>query len=309
MEFPITNSSDACDIEQLQQALVDQGFDIAVDGVLGPKTAAAIQAFQSANALKVDGVVGLAAWGKLTASAPAALGRTTLSVTPRHMPVPGAGPFAGFDTFCYPGDAAMKTWKESSPYSFVGYYLEAPCHPDDAWMGKRARIESLGWDIVVIYVGRQSQGPCSGVLPDRTKGLAEAHDALTKTASEGFAPQTIVYLDVEPMDHVPQAQIEYVNGWLSQFSAARFLPGIFCHVKNANQLKGAITDFPAEQVAFWVSGGGHFVAGTSRPANSGVAFARIWQGTFNQTRSFGGVAIQIDENVADATAPSVPTAT
>jgi peptidoglycan hydrolase-like protein with peptidoglycan-binding domain len=298
MEFPITSSSDASDIEQLQRALADRGFDVAVDGVLGSRTTAAIRAFQSANALTVDGVVGPATWGRLTASMPPA--------TP--TPAPGAGAFAGFDTFAYPGDAAMQTWKQASPYSFVGYYLEAPCHPNTAWMGKRGTIESLGWGIVVIYAGRQSQGPCSGVPPDRPTGVADAHDALAKTASEGFAPQTIVYLDVEPMDHVPQAQIEYVNGWLSQFSGAQFLPGIYCHVKNANQLKGGFTDFPSEQVAFWVSGGGHFDAGTSRPANSGIVFARIWQGTFNQTRTFGGIAIQIDENVADTPTPSVPLA-
>jgi hypothetical protein len=327
MTFPITSSSDASDIEQLQQALIDGGFGIAVDGVFGPKTTAAIKAFQAANALTVDGVVGLATWGKLTASAPPApsthasradstpappatstpAGHSTPPVTP--TPALGAGPLAGFDTFCYPGDAAMKTWKESSPYSFVGYYLRSLCHPDDAWMGRRAKIQSLGWDIVLIYVGRQSQGPCSEVPPDRAKGLADAHDALAKTASEGFTPQTIIYLDVEPMDHIPQAQIEYVNGWLSQFSGAQFLPGIYCHVKNANPLKGAITDFPSEQVAFWVSGIGHLVAGTSRPANSGVAFARIWQGTFDETKTFGGVSIQIDENVADTMAPSVPPAT
>jgi phosphoenolpyruvate synthase/pyruvate phosphate dikinase len=136
----------------------------------------------------------------------------------------------------------------------------------ESWMGKRAGIEILGWGIVVVYVGHQSQGPGSGVAPDRATGVTDAQDALAKTASEGFTPQTIVYLEVEPMDHVPQAKIEYVNGWLSQFSTAQFLPGIYCHVKNANQLKGAIKDFPSEQVAFWVSGGGHFVAGTSRPA-------------------------------------------
>jgi len=136
------------------------------------------------------------------------------------------------------------------------------------------------------------------VPPDQPTGIADAQDALAKTASEGFAPQSIVYLDVEPMDQIPQAQIDYVNGWLSQFSGAGFLPGIYCHVKNANALKGAITGFPTGQIAFWVSGSGHFDPATSRPADSGIGFARIWQGTFNQTRTFGGVTLQIDENVA-----------
>jgi len=82
------------------------------------------------------------------------------------------------------------------------------------------------------------------VPPDGATGVTDAQDALAKMASEGFAPQTIVYLDVEPMDRIPPAQIDYVNGWLSQFSAAPFQPGIYCHVRNATSLKGAITGFP-----------------------------------------------------------------
>lgn len=305
MKFPVTSSSDPGDIRQLQQALTDRGFDVAVDGVLGQNTTAAIKAFQSANLdqnghrLTVDGIVGPATFASLMAS--------THPAPP--APSPGAGPFAGFDTSGYPGDPAMQTWKQSSPYRFVGYYLAAPCHSDDGWMGKRAGLESLGWGIVVIYVGRQSQGPCKSVTPTRDLGVTHGQDALQKTASEGFAPGTIVYLDVEPMDHIPQAQIDYVNGWLSQFSDAGFLPGIYCHIKNANALKGAITDFPAGQIAFWVSGSGHFDAGTSQPADSGIGFAHIWQGTFNMAKTFGGVTIQIDENVADTPTPSAPPAT
>ncbi len=296
MTFPISGSSDMSDIQQLQQALANRGFDVAVDGLLGPQTIAAVKAFQSQNIdqngrpLTVDGIVGPATWASLTALAPA----------PSPSPSATPGPFAGFDTSVYPGDAAMQAWKQSGPYSFVGYYLKAPCHLSASWMGKRSRLESLQWGIVVVYVGRQSQGPCSSVPPDRATGVTDAQDALRKTASEGFAPQTIVYLDVEPMDHVPPAQLDYLQGWLSQFSGAQFLPGIYCHRKNANDLRQAAnTEFPADQIAFWISRSGALVPGVSRPADSGIAYARIWQGTFNQTRSFGGFEIQIDENVAD----------
>jgi hypothetical protein len=285
MKFPITSSSVKSDIEQLQQALADQGFDITVDGVLGPLTTAAVVEFQTDSGLTADGIVGPVTWAKLTV------------VEAAVEAVAEAGPIAGFDTFAYPGDSAMETWKKSSPYRFVGYYLKAPCHSNDTWTGKRAKIVSLGWNIVVIYVGRQSQGPCSSVPPDNPTGVKHGQDALAKTAAEGFAPQTIIYLDVEPMDHIPQAQIDYVNGWLSQFSGASFLPGIYCHIKNASALKGAISTFPADRVAFWVSGSGHFDAGTSRPADSSIGFARMWQGTFNQTKTFGGVTLEIDENV------------
>ena len=34
----------------------------------------------------------------------------------------------GFDTGSYPGDAAINTWAAKSPYRFVGFYFDAPCH-------------------------------------------------------------------------------------------------------------------------------------------------------------------------------------
>jgi len=47
-----------------------------------------------------------------------------------------AGPHLGFDTFAYPGDDAMQAWLTADkPYSWVGYYLSAPCHTDDSWEG------------------------------------------------------------------------------------------------------------------------------------------------------------------------------
>lgn len=55
-------------IQELQQALKDEGFDPGpVDGDLGPRTREAIRAFQKANGLTVDGIVGSATLGALRA--------------------------------------------------------------------------------------------------------------------------------------------------------------------------------------------------------------------------------------------------
>ena len=65
--------------------------------------------------------------------------------------------YPGFDTSLYPGDAAMSAWtKPASPYEWVGYYLQAPCHRDLSWMGKRATLTSMGWGLAVLYVGQQT---------------------------------------------------------------------------------------------------------------------------------------------------------
>ena len=74
-----------------------------------------------------------------------------------------AGPHLGFDTFAYPGDDAMKAWLTADkPYSWVGYYLSAPCHNDDSWEGKRETLADMGWGMAVIYVGQQTWGRTPG---------------------------------------------------------------------------------------------------------------------------------------------------
>ena len=69
----------------------------------------------------------------------------------------------GFDTGVYPGDAALRAWKEGgAPYEWAGYYLPSPCHPDQSWSGKRETLASLGYGTAVLYVGQQTWGRTPG---------------------------------------------------------------------------------------------------------------------------------------------------
>jgi murein DD-endopeptidase MepM/ murein hydrolase activator NlpD len=52
------DSTRGVDVRALQDALNAQGFDLEVDGILGPSTGAAIGAFQHISGLAVDGIVG-----------------------------------------------------------------------------------------------------------------------------------------------------------------------------------------------------------------------------------------------------------
>jgi peptidoglycan hydrolase-like protein with peptidoglycan-binding domain len=55
------------DKKALQTALnaSGMGFKLKVDGVVGPKTKAALEAFQAAHGLVVDGIAGPVTWGHL----------------------------------------------------------------------------------------------------------------------------------------------------------------------------------------------------------------------------------------------------
>jgi Domain of unknown function (DUF1906) len=87
------------------------------------------------------------------ADVPAAIGdaveRAASNVSESHL---------GFDTNIYPGDKAMAAWKNAGEYEWVGYYLKAPCHSDNSWLGTRERLVNQGWGLAVIYVGQQTWG-------------------------------------------------------------------------------------------------------------------------------------------------------
>ena len=68
-------------VKTLQEKLNAKGFDSGnVDGIFGAKTYAAVTAFQKANGLGVDGIVGKLTWGKLYGVSPAMPVETTTVV-------------------------------------------------------------------------------------------------------------------------------------------------------------------------------------------------------------------------------------
>lgn len=54
-------------VRKLQSVLNEHGYDLAVDGIFGEKTKAAVRDYQQKNALKLDGIAGKETWGSLLA--------------------------------------------------------------------------------------------------------------------------------------------------------------------------------------------------------------------------------------------------
>ncbi len=155
---------------------------------------------------------------------------------------PPAPIFAGFDISKYPGEQKMTVWKASSPYCFVGYYLQAPCHHSASWMGQRETLAKIGWNLLPVYVGQQAAGvsPCSSGILTAAQGNTDGQDAAAKMTSEGFAPATYIYLDVERIDVFPSAWTDYVKAWTTQVDASGFGVGVYCHRHNASAVKAAV---------------------------------------------------------------------
>ena len=66
LPFPIVRRGDRVfPVRPLQRLLCERGHHVAVDGDFGPRTEAAVRAFQSAHGLAADGIVGPATWSRL----------------------------------------------------------------------------------------------------------------------------------------------------------------------------------------------------------------------------------------------------
>ena len=248
-----------------------------------------------------------------------AVATTAANVTGKHL---------GFDTYSYPGDKAMRRWKDASPYEWVGYYLPAPCHSGDTWVGKRERLEEMGWGMAVIYVGQQTWDnhpqpspaqvaearrngtlDCHKSLISAPQGDHEARDAIAATAGEGFEEGTVIFLDVEYMNKTPDGMKRYVRAWTERvLTDGRYRPGVYVHTRNAEVIYGVVKGVYAqhgidEEPPFWVAGGGRFTTDKA-PTDVGHDFAGVWQGILDVSRTHGGVKLFIDVNVAAVPSPS-----
>lgn len=299
------------------------------------------------------------------------LARQPLSVTLQLADVPAAisdavervasnvaGSHLGFDTNIYPGDKAMAAWKNSGEYEWVGYYLKAPCHSDNSWLGTRERLVNQRWGLAVIYVGQQTWGKrltfasaskssakpvtkhaktskkshkksrvrtmtrrsstpvattgsrCSASYVNSIQGAIDAQDAIATTTREGFPKGSVVFLDVEHMDVVPQPMREYYKAWTRVVLAdGRYQPGIYAHTSNAKTIYSDVSDVYEQagvdaEPPFWIAGSSGFSPG-SAPTDVGHAFASAWQGVLDVVRTHNGVRLPIDISVASAASPSL----
>ncbi|HKN57817.1 MAG TPA: glycoside hydrolase domain-containing protein [Gemmatimonadaceae bacterium] len=128
-----------------------------------------------------------------------AVGACTESpITETPTPNPGGGiNHPGFDTSLYPGDAAMSAWlKPSSPYEWVGYYLQAPCHRDPSWMGKRTTLTAMRWGLAVLFVGQQTfDGVPDVVIPPVFNRVSPTGlDSLPRARAGVVTPPTLAEL-------------------------------------------------------------------------------------------------------------------
>lgn len=227
--------------------------------------------------------------------------------------------YVGFDTNIYPGDRTMNIWAKDGTYDWVGYYLPAPCHKDASWSGKRDTLLSMGWGLAVVYVGQQvwttsrkakKGSTCSNSFVNGPRGETEGRDAIGRVVAEGFPHGTVVFLDIERMERITPGMKAYYKTWTKTvLEDGRYRVGYYTHADNAAEIyRDVKTVFTAvgdtTEPPFWVAGRTKIFDTDKLPTDVGHAFAEVWQGLLDVTRTHSGIRLPIDINVSGSRSPS-----
>lgn len=201
--------------------------------------------------------------------------------------------YLGLDLNNYPGDANLKILHQT--FSYTGYWLNPPPgERANTWVGHRAAVESAGFGFLVLFNGRL-YAQLKTMANATRLGRSDAASAAAAARREGFPKAAIIFLDQEQGGRMLPEQKAYIYAWVDGIAAAGFRAGIYCsgmaaaddgNVVTAQDIREhAIRDHGAgRDITYWVTNdacppapGCAFPQRPPSPAESGVAFAEVWQ--------------------------------
>jgi Domain of unknown function (DUF1906) len=207
----------------------------------------------------------------------------------RANALPEKGPFLGFDRNTYPGDDALPILRKT--FAFSGFWLgPPPGEKINTWKGKRELMKSLGFGFAALYSAR----PQNEVKKDaaaKQKAVIDAKNAAAGAKAEGFAPNTVIFLDIEDGGRLSPTFHTYLRAWADELSRAGYRPGVYCAgiadneghgvtIRTADDIKEHMHD---RDLVYWVYNDfcppapGCVAAKTPPVANGGVLYAAMWQ--------------------------------
>lgn len=196
--------------------------------------------------------------------------------------------YLGFDRNDYPGDANLKTLRQTFAYS--GYWLNnPPGAKSNSWVGHRAAVEAAGFGFLVLFNGRLFAELKSEANAQRM-GKSDGLMAVSSAQREGFPPGVTIFLDQEQGGRMLPEQKAYIYAWVDAIVAGGFRAGIYCsgttspdeqHVVTAQDIRQSAG---SRQITYWAindgcppSPGCSFPIRPASPAKSGLDFAEVWQ--------------------------------
>ena len=227
--------------------------------------------------------------------------------------------YLGFDRNTYPGDSNLKALHQT--FSYSGYWLNnPPGETTNTWTGHRAVLESAGFGFLVLFNGRL-YAELKSVANATKLGQSDAHKAAAAARREGFPAHTVIFLDQEQGGRMLPEQKAYIYAWVDSVTPVGFRAGIYCSGIPAKDDNNVVTaeDIRASagnrQIVYWAindacppAPGCAFPTHAPSPAQSGVAFAEVWQFAQSPQRKDAAGRCTHYSREGECYAPGIPAA-
>ncbi len=133
--------------------------------------------------------------------------------------------YVGFDRNDYPGDANLAALRKS--FRFASFWLNNPPGAQrNTWTGKRALLKKRGFGFLVLFNGRlygDLKGKDAAAI-----GAKDGEAAVAAALHEGFARNTLIFLDQEEGGRMLREQADYLFAWADAVRAAGGRAGVYC---------------------------------------------------------------------------------
>jgi hypothetical protein len=133
--------------------------------------------------------------------------------------------YVGFDRNDYPGDANLAALRKN--FRFTSFWLNNPPGSQrNTWTGKRALLKNKGFGFLVLFNGRlykDIKGKDAAAL-----GAQDGKAAVAAALHEGFARNTLIFLDQEEGGRLLPEQSTYLLAWADAIRANGWRAGIYC---------------------------------------------------------------------------------
>uniref|UniRef100_UPI003D7355E1 DUF1906 domain-containing protein n=1 Tax=Streptomyces sp. WAC 04229 TaxID=2203206 RepID=UPI003D7355E1 len=209
-----------------------------------------------------------------------------------------------FDACSAPSSGAMEDWA-ASPYAGVAIYMGGPsrvCSQPNLTASWVSRRSSDGWHILPIYAGLQAGSISSSSA--NSQGRAAADAAVDLARELGFAPGTVLYVDMESYSSGYRTNVlNYLSGWTERIQELHYRSGVYSSsstgIKDLSSVYSSSTLERPDVV--WVANwnGRADTYDVNLPADQWADHQRVHQYAGNVTETYGGTTIQIDRNYVD----------
>lgn len=239
-----------------------------------------------------------------------------------RTPAPARGHHLMMDTASAPSLTTMRQWRASSPYRAIGVYVPVAEGFDNrhdkqqvnltaAWVDE---VLAGRWQVLPIYVGLQSPCPTSANVgrfrrlsgnasTARGQGSAAAADAAASVRRLGLPATSPVVYDLEAYtsgDARCTAAVQaFLAGWTSRLHAAGLRSGVYgSRSSTIADVTSAARDasYAAPDVLWVATANGRADTTFDTPPAGMWSGRRLNQFALGVTRSYGGVALNIDES-------------